>query len=333
MFLRRLGGLARIDEWGGYWSPNICFSDAPPLADPSTPPPVEPPPATPPVTPPPPDPDGGDDDGGTPPSWPDDWRERSAAGDEKALARLKRYASPENVAKALLQTQDRLRSGNFVGTVPEDASPEEIAAFRKQAGIPDKPEGYGLEFPKEMEVTDADKAELGVYAAQMHAAHVPPAYAKAALKAFVDLREQAMQRRHEAVQDLVVASQADLRSEYGRDYSRYVGRDGKGGIANEFLAQHFGEDAPALLGTELPSGLKLGQDPRFVRGIIKMALAYAEDGVIGAGDAAAGGKSIDEEYDELIRKEQSGRITPAEDARINQLGALRLKRAERSRAA
>ena len=40
--------------------------------------------------------------------WPDDWRQKMAGGDEKALKRLVRYQSPQGVMKALLAADARL---------------------------------------------------------------------------------------------------------------------------------------------------------------------------------------------------------------------------------
>ena len=77
--------------------------------------------------------------------WPDDWREQLAAGDEGLLKQLKRYASPANYAKAGFEAQQRLRAGQAKEPLPENPTPEQITAWRKDNGIPEAPDGYKIE--------------------------------------------------------------------------------------------------------------------------------------------------------------------------------------------
>src|SRR6185437_360505 len=41
------------------------------------------------------------------PQWREDWREKFAGKDEKTLARLKRFASPENVFRSFLELEKK----------------------------------------------------------------------------------------------------------------------------------------------------------------------------------------------------------------------------------
>lgn len=75
----------------------------------------------------------------------------SAAKLEKrreALKReLSRYKSQEDYMLAGFAAREKLRSGEYrKAKLPDDATDEEVAAWRKEQGIPDKPEAY--EIPK-----------------------------------------------------------------------------------------------------------------------------------------------------------------------------------------
>jgi hypothetical protein len=103
------------------------------------------------------------------PAWGDDWRERMAGGNEDLLKSLKRYTSPETYAKAGFQAQQKIRSGEYKRGLPAEASAEEVATWRKETGIPDKPEDYKIEPPKGVVFGDADQPLLSSFAQHAHA--------------------------------------------------------------------------------------------------------------------------------------------------------------------
>ncbi len=103
------------------------------------------------------------------PSWGDDWRERLAGKDEDFLKHLKRYTTPENYAKSGWQAQQKIRSGEYKRGLNAEASPEDVAAWRKEVGIPDTPDGYKIEPPKGVVFGDTDKPMLSSFAAHAHA--------------------------------------------------------------------------------------------------------------------------------------------------------------------
>lgn len=103
------------------------------------------------------------------PAWGDDWRERLAGKDEDFLKHLKRYTTPENYAKSGWQAQQKIRSGEYKRGLSPEASPEDIAAWRKEVGIPEKPDGYKIEPPKGVVFGDTDKPLLDSITAHAHA--------------------------------------------------------------------------------------------------------------------------------------------------------------------
>src|SRR3990167_11368320 len=71
------------------------------------------------------------------PSWDDGWREKIAGTDEKLLKRLERYPSVKAATDALIEAQTKIRSGEVKFTLKDSATPEEIATWRKDNGIPE----------------------------------------------------------------------------------------------------------------------------------------------------------------------------------------------------
>ena len=69
-----------------------------------------------------------------------DWR---AAIGEPGLRRVaEKFASPAEVVKSYAALQSRL--GRSVVKPGPDAGPEELAAYRRQLGVPDSAEGYDV---------------------------------------------------------------------------------------------------------------------------------------------------------------------------------------------
>ncbi len=79
-------------------------------------------------------------------AWGEDWREKLAKGDEKKLKSLQRFASPEALTDSYMSAAERIRSGELKTVLPKDAKPEELAAWRKENGIPETPDKYDLTF-------------------------------------------------------------------------------------------------------------------------------------------------------------------------------------------
>ena len=79
----------------------------------------------------------------------DDWRTRLAGGDEKELKRLSRFASEADVYKAYRELEKKKSSGELKQALSKDATPEQIAEWRKENGIPETPDKYDLTFEVE----------------------------------------------------------------------------------------------------------------------------------------------------------------------------------------
>lgn len=62
--------------------------------------------------------------------------------------KAKGFKSLDDVAKSYREAEHAIRNGGKLTVPGENAKPEEIAAFHKAIGVPDKPEGYEVKVPE-----------------------------------------------------------------------------------------------------------------------------------------------------------------------------------------
>lgn len=162
-------------------------------------------------------PAGVDDDAGKG-KWQADWRELTAGGDEKVLARLNRYATPDVALKALLQLQDKIGAGELRTVLKKNSTPEEIAQWKKEQGVPETPADYKLELKDGLVIGKEDKPVVDSFLASLHKANVPEAGAAAAVQWYYDEVARVTAERAEQDRAYAAESQEVLRAEWGADY-------------------------------------------------------------------------------------------------------------------
>lgn len=228
-------------------------------------------------------------------TWRDDWRERIAGKDEKQLSRLKRFASPENLFKSYQELERKMQSGALKAGLPEDASPEEVAAFRKSNGLPETPEGYEFSVPPEIELTAEDKAQMDRFKGVFHQNNVAPALAKSLTEAFFADRLEAEVAMRDAAQEKTINYRSEMRAELGKDYVQHTT------LAKSWLDGMVGEEGRTkITDTILADGTRLGDNPDFVRLVVQGALANAPEGKLIEAEFGGAGKSIEEQYNEAM---------------------------------
>lgn len=227
--------------------------------------------------------------------WRDDWREALANGDDKALTRLKRFASPENVFKSWADVTKQKESGLLkIAALPDNPSEEDIAAYRKSWGVPDKPEGYDIKVPDGLDFGDADKKSLDGFVSDMHAANVPKAIVQKVADSYFKIRAQEEQALYDSAIEKTTNQRVEIKTEYGRDYDRNVK------LANADLVQMLGaENAQRLAAITQDDGTKLGDNPLFVKYIVQSAMRVSDDDMLVSSNLGLGGKSVDDRIGEL----------------------------------
>lgn len=220
-------------------------------------------------------------------TWPDQWRETLAKGDEKRLARLSRYASPEALADALIAAQNRISSGELKSALPKDATTEQIAAWRTENGIPESPDKYDLTFDNGLVVGENDKPIVDSFLKAAHGEHYTPTQAKAAVKWYLDFQKESQVAAAENAKKLEQDTADALNAEWGADYRG--NQNAIAGLVDSFLPA--GDDN---LRTLVMNGVK--QHAGFAKMMAGIALQLNPAGtLIGAGNGGDISKSIADE--------------------------------------
>jgi len=186
-----------------------------------------------------------------------------AGGDEKVAKSLERFASPKEVHNSWKALQQRLSTGELVSKLPKDAKPEDVAKWRTENGIPEKPEAY--EMPDGIVVGDMDKPGVDMFLASMHAENATPAQVKAGLATYYKIKEDAIAKMGE--NDLVHRDEVQdaLRAEWGAEYRGNINS------INAFLDMAPEGIKDKLLSARMPDGRAVANDPDLQRWLIGVA--------------------------------------------------------------
>lgn len=247
-------------------------------------------------------------------AWRDDWRDAMATingeVDPKIKRALDRYQTPEAVVAAHMVLRQRLDSGDLTSKLPKDAKPEEIAAWRKDNGIPEKPEGYLEALPNGLVIGDADKPGITKFVTAMHGQNASPAMVGAALGQYYALREAAAADRAEADGREEMATTDALRLEWGADFR-----------GNMNAIHGLLDSAPAglkdkLANARMPDGSAMMNDQSALRwfGALAREINPASTVVPGAGGNA--GKGVDDRIGEIEKVMRTDRRAYDKDTKM-----------------
>lgn len=197
----------------------------------------------------------------------DGWLDRLPPELKDGHQTLSKYRDLPSLAKSHVELQKLLGTKSSAINVPTDkSSPEEIAAFRKAIGAPEKPEDYKLK-PEKLPDGIEWNEELGKGFASIAQKHNLPASAMRELTDFYLASEQARgQEMQKMLGDELKRGQEELRTAWGGNYDKNLALAVRG-------AKSVG------LNPESP-GLR---DPEVVKALVRMAGMMSEDKLVTGG--------------------------------------------------
>lgn len=199
-----------------------------------------------------------------------DWRAALSKGDSDLGKFLGRYQSPDAAIKQLKTLNDDIKNGKYRKPLGDDATPEEIAAHRKEQGIPEKPEGYLEKLPEGLVIGDVDKPAVDKFLAAMHESGAPPSQVNAALETYYDIVQEQAEAQSELIETSRREGEDALALEWGADKKR-----------NLNAVKAFVAGLPKEVGEALSGGfirrddgmlVPMGNSPEFVKWLAGLAL-------------------------------------------------------------
>lgn len=196
------------------------------------------------------------------------WR-RQLKQDYWEHEKAKGFSSPSELFEKYLEQESRLEGA--IVAPGEDATEEDLAAYRSAIGVPDTPDGYQLTAPDGIaqEATD-------LFAKRAHEAGLTTQQAAD----FLQLNSQAYSEAVAAQQAETQKNVAELKKEWGGEY------DAKLEAAQRVVKQIGGEAA-----LEEFRKADIGASPAIVRFVARVAELVAEDAATSGGGPAGDGQS------------------------------------------
>lgn len=241
---------------------------------------------------------------------PEDWRKQIGGEDPEAQKVLQRFADPKTFFKSFSDAQAKIRSGELQKPLAADATPEQIAEYRKAHGVPEKPEGYFEKLPNGRVIGADDQPMFTQVAERLHKLNVSPAVMHELADWYYASEEQqtAAERKVDDA-DRIKAIQ-DLRTEWGEDYRPNMN------IMESWL-DGLGKDLKAhLKDAVLGDGTRLMNNPSVVKWLVAQARTVnpAAGLIPGGGDVDI--KTIDTEIAGIEKVMRESRSTYDKDEKM-----------------
>lgn len=219
-----------------------------------------------------------------------------AGNDEKAMATLRRFTSPETLHRSYNEWRSKVSAGELKPVLGKEFTPEDVANYRKAWDIPEAPDKYGVEFPKVegWEPSEADKADLKSFLEGAHAAHIPRSQAQAMVNKYLEIRQAGEQQMREAAIDKTVEQQSTIRAEWGKDWKMNAN------MIKADLEKVLGKDeAVGLVDLVLSDGTVLGNHPAFLRYAAQAARRTVDDSAFAMAESKFAGTDPEARMREL----------------------------------
>jgi hypothetical protein len=233
--------------------------------------------------------------------FPDTWRQDMAGGDKAFLKTLDRFDSPAALAKAYRELAVKLSSGELraMKPPPDDAAPEQIAAWRIDHGLPENAAAYvaGLKLPGGMVPGTADEPLLASFAEQAMSGNWTREQYSQAVGWYFATQDQLLAQRQLADAQFKEQSSSELMREWRTDFG--INRN----AVVQFLDRHFPYELKIeLLNARLPDGSLLANHPGFNKAIFEVAKIVSPQGAVLPNASGAGLSNVESRIAEIEAK-------------------------------
>ena len=154
-------------------------------------------------------------------TWPSDWRQQLAGDDKTFLGQLERYSSPNDLARKIREQDKLISSGQLKQPLPKDATPEQIAEYRKANGIPESPDKYDV---NAFNIGEQEKPVVGNILKTMHDLNLPPEAVNKILSSYYGQRKEFETNQEKQILANRMAAEDELRKEWGGEYRGEINR-------------------------------------------------------------------------------------------------------------
>ena len=197
-----------------------------------------------------------------------DWRRGVAGDDDKYYSDLQRFNTPLDYGNSFREAQQTIRSGNLKAALAEDATDDDIAAFREANGIPLEASGYLNNMPDGLVLGDDDKAIFEDYLETIHGHNASPEIVHSTLEWYNGFAEREQEARAELDAQHIAETNVELRETWGADYTANMN------LVQGLLESSFGKEAKdALLSGRYGDNRAFLNDPAVLKGFAEMARA------------------------------------------------------------
>lgn len=196
-----------------------------------------------------------------------DWRKAMAGEDQQEYARLGRFAGPADVFRSWREMERKMSSGQLRSVLPKDATAEQITAWRRENGIPEKPEDYmgQIQFDDGLTIGEEDKPVVNELLKMAHAAHLTPNQAKAGIQFMFDIEGKRTEERELKDRDIAKKTQDALRAKWpGADYRANMNAIESLFASAPSISMADGTKVPLkdfMIQARMPDGTPMGSSP------------------------------------------------------------------------
>ncbi|MEN3942507.1 hypothetical protein WJU23_14505 [Prosthecobacter sp. SYSU 5D2] len=192
---------------------------------------------------------------------------------DQAAGALAKYQSPLELVRGLANAQRLIGQRPQVRPPGADARPEEVSAWRRSLGVPETPEGYGIQRPESLPdgVEWSDEAVVQ-FSGLAHELNLTPAQVQKLVDYDAGRQAQAAQTAQARLGDYLARGRAELEQEWGERLQTNVGRAVQ-------TAQALGLD---------PNDPEISNSPKILKALFAASRLMQEDRLSAAGRSGAG---------------------------------------------